>query len=411
MRHHTRRGLLKAGLSGMVVSSGCTRLMGRDQGRRDRHVTDIDVICDAPLPASDGTGGHWKTYHHDIRNTGHAPNVTGPTGCPEVAWHYDSGDYIFGQPTFDGKHIFLSGGGGQLYAIRPQTGQQVWTHSGTYVPPHTPITHNGRVYRSNNQYIQVFTDGRLKSKLVVGGNSAKRIQITDQCAYIADPGGRFFALDLQSGQTEWIYTESGINPGQFDVTDNSTEARRYRDGAFTTPAAVGNTLVFAGSWDTRLYAFRRDTGTIVWTADFPHAFDVSAPVLRHGRLFATDGSVLRCLDPTTGNVLWERTEGTFGPTPVVTDTELIICHTNPEPTLTAYAWQTGDEIWQTKIPQNPRFLAVAGEVIYTRSGTEIAYRRKDGRRLLRVSGLVRGPSVVGGGTLLFPRPDRLRAIR
>lgn len=421
MRDYTRRQLLATAAAGQAaLSAGCI-----DTGGKSEHVEDIELICDSPLPEPTGSGGAWPTYHHDLQNTGHAPNVAGPTGCPEVQWRADvdalSGNensISIGEMTYDGSALYVSGSYGDMFALSPQNGDVEWHHQGDYVTPRTPVHWNGRTYRANGAYIQEFEqrkhirniDLEKDSGDVLAGGENKRFHVDGSDAFVAQLDGRFYAVDLESESIRWSFKSPGIEPEKMDERPNSTFGEYYAAGSFERPPALTSKRVFAGSWDTTLYAFDRQTGRVLWQQQFDYEFDICAPVIRHGSLFVTDGATLRCLAPESGRVKWERTEGVFGPQPVVTDSELIIAHGKDRLFLKAMDYETGEDLWRRELQKEPVGLKVAGGVIYTLAGNDIAFDRSDGTRLLRVDGFLQGPPCVGGGAITFLEPDRIRGI-
>lgn len=422
MCHYTRRQLLATVAAGQTaLSAGCI-----DTGAKSEHVEDIEIICDAPLPEPTGSGGAWPTYHHDLQNTGHAPNVAGPSGCPEVQWRADvdalsdSRYYAIptGRMTYDGSVFYVSGSHGGMFAFSPQSGGVQLNHPGEYQSPRTPVHRNGATYRANGRYIQKFErqkrvrniDLSIHSDDEFAREEDKRLHIDGSDAFVAQLDGRFYAVNLETGSIRWSFSSSGIDPEAMDERPDSTFGEYYAAGSFEQPPAVTRERVFAGSWDTTLYAFDRQSGRVIWQQAFDYEFDNCAPVVRHGSVFVTDGATLRCLDPETGLVKWERTEGVFGPQPVLTDSELIIAHGRDRLFLKAMDYETGEDLWRRELQQEPVGLKVAGGVIYTLAGNDIAFDRSDGTRLLRVDGFVQGPPCVGGGAITFPKPDRIRGI-
>ena len=415
MKPYTRRKLLATTVAGgSVLTAGCL-----DTGGYSEHVEDISVICDSPLPETSDGGGTWPTNYHDAQNTGHGPNVSGPTGRPNTEWRVNLSKYSevdhdtmpFARMTFDASAFYVSGNQADMFAVSPETGEMEWAYQGEYVKPHTPIHVDDRIYRTNGTYIQEFEDRERRRMIDLGGGDRKRMQVSNGSAYVVDLAGRISAVDLETETIAWSAQSTGVDPETMDERPGSTFGERYANGAFEEPPALTEDRVFAASWDTTLYAFDRQDGRLLWTREFEFEFDTCAPVVRHGSVFITDGSILRCLDPESGRTKWERTTGVFGPQPVVTDSELIITHGKDRLFLKAMDYETGEDLWKREIPKEPSDLIVAGGVIYTIAGSDIAFDRSDGTRLLRVDGYLRGPLCVGGGSLVFLHPDRVRGIR
>lgn len=133
--------------------------------------------------------------------------------------------------------------------------------------------------------------------------------ISGNTAYVGDWSGRFYALDLQSGEPHWTY--------------RAEEQPRASFGQITASAAVakvnGTDAVFFGAGRT-FYALRASDGEVVWEKQtgsekpgVPTQIE-SSPVVAGGKvLFSTDlfgeeaggyRAGLHALDAKTGEEVW-----------------------------------------------------------------------------------------------------------
>jgi outer membrane protein assembly factor BamB len=104
--------------------------------------------------------------------------------------------------------------------------------------------------------------------------------------------------------------ESVVGPG------NVTQLRvrwQFDAGAVTSTPTVTERVVYASSWDGRVYALRRNSGTPKWSFDAgPTVLGIqsSVTVAADGRVvFGDSNGILRCLDGKNGKVLWENPVG------------------------------------------------------------------------------------------------------
>ncbi len=95
--------------------------------------------------------------------------------------------------------------------------------------------------------------------------------------------------------------------------DNVAQLRlrwQFDAGAVTSTPTVAERVVYVSSWDGRVYALRRNSGTVKWSFDAgPTASGIqsSVTVVADGRIvFGDSNGILRCLDGKDGKLLWEN---------------------------------------------------------------------------------------------------------
>jgi len=77
--------------------------------------------------------------------------------------------------------------------------------------------------------------------------------------------------------------------------------------SITSTPAVGYGMVFATSWNSRIYALDQDTGEVVWQYQAATAFlglEGSPTLTADGRIIITADKTLECLDARDGTLLW-----------------------------------------------------------------------------------------------------------
>lgn len=77
--------------------------------------------------------------------------------------------------------------------------------------------------------------------------------------------------------------------------------------SITSTPAVGNGMVYATSWNGKIYALDQETGAVVWEHQSPATFlglQGSPTLTADGRVIITADKALQCLDARDGKLLW-----------------------------------------------------------------------------------------------------------
>lgn len=121
--------------------------------------------------------------------------------------------------------------------------------------------------------------------------------IVDGVLYIGSTDGNVYALDAESGATEWVFETGG--------------------GIYSSPAVVDGTL-FIGSSDSALYALDAEDGSEQWMFETGGSVS-SSPTVRNGIVYfgGLDSSVY-AVDAERGSLEWTfQTEGMVSGVPAV----------------------------------------------------------------------------------------------
>jgi len=108
--------------------------------------------------------------------------------------------------------------------------------------------------------------------------------IADGTVYIGSTGGKFYALDLDSGRKRWEF---------------STQL------GFTASPALRNGLVYIGDSDGQFFCLDAKTGKAKWKFDTQAVIDSSANFHKDNVLFGSEDSYLYCLKADTGELVWK----------------------------------------------------------------------------------------------------------
>lgn len=189
--------------------------------------------------------------------------------------------------------------------------------------------------------------------------------VGDGTVYVPGSGdpGLIHAIDLETGDQEWQFEPAGY--------------------ASSAPA-LGNGLLYVGTWGKRFYAIDADSGTEAWSREIGHRFGSSSPVVADGTVYVgTNGDgplfvsgpddeaefeacAFLALDANTGEIQWQYRD--FGPkenidsSPAVADGRVYF---GGESAVYALDAETGDAVWTRSIPTHPDSSpAVVDGVLY-----------------------------------------------
>ncbi|MEU4926967.1 PQQ-binding-like beta-propeller repeat protein [Streptomyces yokosukanensis] len=156
-----------------------------------------------------------------------------------------------------------------------------------------------------------------------------------------------------------------VSDGHLAYTDDATNALNVRDTAdgrlaWSVPVeeggalpAVDNGTVF--TTDRHVVAYTLATGRKKWTA-LSHSSDVgfSAPQVKDGVLYVSDGRGVHALDASDGRQIWSRNVdgGTNGIDLVVTDTGVYVTSDDQSNGVYALDRRTGEIVWNFRTSQS-----------------------------------------------------------
>ncbi|MER5545805.1 serine/threonine-protein kinase [Streptomyces sp. NPDC002589] len=191
------------------------------------------------------------------------------------------------------------------------------------------------------------------------------------------PGKRrtvLLSIDIGAKRERWRVPLDGKKPvtvslgtvsgGYLVYTDDATNTLSVRDTANgrlawsaaieegATLPTVDNGTVFASSW--HVVAYTLATGRKKWSA-LSHSSDgtFSAPRVKDGVLYVSDGRGVRALDASDGRQIWSRNVdgGTNGIDLVVTDTGVYVTSDDQSNGVYALDRRTGEIVWNFRTSQ------------------------------------------------------------
>lgn len=206
----------------------------------------LAAICflGAPLEARD-----WPTIHHDLQRTGFTEDCVRPPYKLDWVRFFPNEIMTSRMEAIVAEGlVFVGTYSGNLYALDRRTGGIVWRFEAPGPIVHSPAYHGGVVYAgsigrtlhalnaANGRVLWTFTSERR------GGFSASPA-VTDAAVFIGGRDGFFYALDRKTGRVLW----QGKTGGPIR----------------NTAAVVGDTVIVASD-DMHCYAFKTDSGELLW---------------------------------------------------------------------------------------------------------------------------------------------------
>jgi len=171
----------------------------------------------------------------------------------KLVWSFRTGAKIYSTPAFKKNIIVESVTNGIVYALNASTGKMIWKFDAA-----EPIVASPVIY--------------------------------DNSVFIAGSGGKCFSLSLTDGKEKWHYDEV--------------------IGFVETIPVIHNNMIIFGTWENRLYALDRNTGSMIWlwhnnVTNRMLSPAACVPVVVNNRVFVVSPDrKMTCLDALSGNVLW-----------------------------------------------------------------------------------------------------------
>ena len=280
-----------------------------------------------------------------------------------------------GVAVADGK-VFATTGFGEVIAMDPATGAEVWRQALDAPASSAPTVVDGLVYvvsRDNRAWAINATDGRVKWQIpgtpsisgVVGGSSPA---VTDRVAIFPFASGELVATLRQGGVRLWGSQVSGKRRGAAyaNITDITAD-----------PVVAGN-VIYTGNQSGRAVALSLNSGERLWTAREGAVGPVT--VAGNSVFLVSDQSKLIRLDAETGETVW-TTEMPYFKRERARRSKAIYAHYGPvlaggnlwvasdDGTLKSYDPETGAARATLDIPGGAASsLSVAGSTMYVLSG-------------------------------------------
>jgi outer membrane protein assembly factor BamB len=211
--------------------------------------------------AQDGEGT--ATFHGNPARTGEQPGP-GPSGDPTVAWRFKTGDAVRSSPVISNGTLFIGSSDANVYALDPETGDEIWRFA---------------------------TGGPVVSTPTVAGG----------VLYVGSTDGYVYAVSADTGDEVWRFY-AGYPPVD---AGSAAESDRPRSTITASPAVIDR-VVYVTTNDFTLHAIDAGSGIERWHGG-AQGQTVTSPAVADGRVFVGSEFGLVAFDAETGAVVWDGT--------------------------------------------------------------------------------------------------------
>jgi outer membrane protein assembly factor BamB len=224
--------------------------------------------------------------------------------APEPVWTASVGGEVWAGLVLDGRRaLYVANADGQLAALAPATGAELWRVDLGSPVRATPTLHQRRLYVAADAALHAIDarTGREVWRVAFGAERSPRLAITDanskwdhySASAVVD--GRFVVVGSRDGCVHALDTRDGAERWKVCTEDLVT----------ATPALTRDAVYFAG-YDRRVYALARGDGRELWR------FDAEGIVPRD--VIVADGNVIAgsrsydifAINAQTGAQAWRR---------------------------------------------------------------------------------------------------------
>lgn len=263
-------------------------------------VASSPAVADGVVLISNRNGDLYGVHARDGYAVWHMS--TGPD-IP-LPWGHEGWDYIQGSASLAHGLAYWGSGDGHLFALRPRTGEVVWSFE---------------------------VASRIRNTPAVAG---------DLVAF-GDSDGYVYALDARTGTQRWRFASDGVG---YDSSEWGFDRRQI-----SASVAIEGDEVFVGARDATLYALNAADGSIRWRVEDGSSWVIASPAVDERRVFSARSSSgnFRALDRDTGEELWVFAAGAFVySSPVLVDNTVYVGQGDGE--VSAHDADSGDVLWSYK---------------------------------------------------------------
>jgi outer membrane protein assembly factor BamB len=181
----SRRDILRAGtVAATGVLAGCS-----------------GVLDEASTRSESAVASGWPMFGFDPARSGHAPDLTAPTGGVTDRWTYEIGEKVRSSPAVADGTVYVGSKDMNVYALSAVDGTEQWRFE---------------------------TRGSVRSSPAVVGDTV----------YIGSDDGKLYAVSAADGTERWHYETDSRVYASFAAVENTVYAASYFDGtvyALTEP--------------------------------------------------------------------------------------------------------------------------------------------------------------------------------
>jgi outer membrane protein assembly factor BamB len=269
-----------------------------------------------------------RAYQRTARFTLNQPNV------PSALWTSNLGGAIQSRLVRSGDTLFVTTMGGDLVALRPDTGKEKWRVKTGGAVFSTPHVEDGTVYFGSADHFVYAVDaatGGIKWKTETGGAVFAGATVARGIVCIASVDTKIYGLKAKTGEIVW--TAQG-------------------QGMYQSKAATDGALFFVGGWDNYFRALDVQSGREVWKNKFGKSFyyspAIGSPAVGDGKVFVTSNDgYLHAMDAAMGKILWEVNGPSLGYSgPLYREDRLYNGSLTETGRVCCFNASTGEKIWE-----------------------------------------------------------------
>jgi outer membrane protein assembly factor BamB len=184
-----------------------------------------------------------------------------------------------------------------------------------------------------------------------------------------------FAVNTNWPQFRFALDHDGVNPDENVLKPNNVAGLElkwsYPTNVVYSSPAVSNGVVYAASWDYKIYALNANTGSELWSYNIGSYASDSSPAVANGVVYvgSEDGYVY-ALKASNGDLVWRvKTGSAVNSSPAVANEIVYVCSTD----VYAFNARTGATLWTYPAACNFSSPVVVNGVVYIGSGDYNVY--------------------------------------
>jgi outer membrane protein assembly factor BamB len=293
----TATGASDEGINSSPAVAGGVVYVGSDDGS----VWAFDASSGASL-WSFATGGAVRSSPAIVDGVVYAGSSNGSVYAIDAAtgteiWSFATGGDVTASPLVVDGLVFVGSRGGTFYALEAATGGVSWSKR-TWGVWHGAAYENGTVFVGSDQS-KVFafdaTTGNQKWVTTLDGRVRCTPSVWQGTVYVGDDAAKVYGLNEATGAQRWASRAASVDAGAvvrsspavghglvyvdtgettpmdghvvaFNATNGNQVWRMHLADYATSSPALANGVLYLGSYDTRLYAFRATSGRELWTS-------------------------------------------------------------------------------------------------------------------------------------------------
>jgi outer membrane protein assembly factor BamB len=175
----------------------------------------------------------------------------------KIVWQFDTKSEVVAEPLVQDGLVFFLSGSNILYCLDANNGRQMWVYNRQDTAAQMTVRGGAKPSYSSGQIYQGFSDGSLVS------------------------------LNAKTGTPQW------------EVLLNRNT--KFKD--IDASAVIDGDTIYINSYDDKLYAVSKSSGTILWKSEFGGA---SAPLVLQDRLtYTSSKGHLMVVSKKNGELLWK----------------------------------------------------------------------------------------------------------